>query len=135
MRDAQDVTNSLYACAELRLQEPRFLAAAAAEAPRWLQGAIATEVRQAAWACAVLRFSPPQLLGGLVARGQQLMQQARPGSSGGGRAPRGRQQRPLSAQDKADVAVTASWAAAVLDARGLEAVDGVLVFGLSSAIR
>ncbi|KAF8057285.1 MSL1 [Scenedesmus sp. PABB004] len=121
--NAFDVSNTLWACAELGLREQGFTQRAADAAPGWLPGAAPPALNQATWACGTLRFEHPQLLAALVARAQQLLA---PG--GGGRRP--------TLAEAARVASTVGWAVAVLDqvqlaegARGLVVASGAQRLG------
>uniref|UniRef100_A0A383V400 FAST kinase leucine-rich domain-containing protein n=1 Tax=Tetradesmus obliquus TaxID=3088 RepID=A0A383V400_TETOB len=73
--DAQAIANSMYACAQLRICDARFLNDAAAFAHKWLPRAVALEVDQVAYACKVLQYGNQQLMAAVLQHSKRLLQQ------------------------------------------------------------
>ena len=85
--DPQNISNAMWACADLGLLHEQFLAVVLAAAPLWLPQSDARNIAQAASACAGLQLKDERFMALLLQQGQLLLQ---PSSS----TPRGRNTSP-----------------------------------------
>jgi hypothetical protein len=73
--EAQQISNTMWACGRLGVRDAAFLDRAAAAERAWLPKAIEVEVKQVGYACRVLQIKDDKFMAGLVKRSQQLQQQ------------------------------------------------------------
>eukprot|EP00878_Enallax_costatus_P011098 GHUV01011591.1.p1 GENE.GHUV01011591.1~~GHUV01011591.1.p1 ORF type:complete len:406 (+),score=121.09 GHUV01011591.1:644-1861(+) len=117
-----DIAAAFWGCSKIGVKQVSFLQSAAAGASNWLPSATAPNINKIAWACAKLRFRDQQFLEALMHQGKQLMQHDKQ-----------LEHVTPSSEERANLAATLSWAAAVLNLPELSGdVKALLV---SSGIR
>jgi hypothetical protein len=71
--NAQDLGNSMWACAKLNVYDTGFMQIGAAAAPQWMPGAAAAAVSQIAYACKTLQHRDTQLMLSIVQHSKLLL--------------------------------------------------------------
>jgi hypothetical protein len=72
--NAQDIGNSMWACAKLDVHDTGFMQRAAAAAPQWMPGAAEANVTQVAFACKTLQHRDTQLMLSALQQSKRLLQ-------------------------------------------------------------